>query len=187
MRQDRHHHRHHHNDEWAPPFARRRGRRGGGFGPPWAGGGPRARRGDVRTAILVLLGERPMHGYQVIQELSERTGGGWRPSPGSVYPTLQLLEESGVITGEEVDGKRIFSLTDQGRKVVDERGDVAPPWASLAGATGGLFHELKEAFFQLGAAGMQVVQTGSSEQARATLDILVEARRKIYALLADGS
>jgi DNA-binding PadR family transcriptional regulator len=182
-----HDHRHHHGDEWAPLFARRRGRRGGGFGPPWPGAGPRARRGDVRTAILVLLRERPMHGYQVIQELSERTGGEWRPSPGSVYPTLQLLEESGLIAGEEMDGKRVFSLTEQGRKVLGERGDEAPPWASFAGASGGLFRELKEAFFQLGAAGMQVVQTGSSDQATATLEILVDARRKIYAILADGS
>jgi DNA-binding PadR family transcriptional regulator len=183
----RHDHGHHHGDEWAPPFARRRGRRGGGFGPPWAGGGARARRGDVRTAILVLLAERPMHGYQVIQELSERTGGEWRPSPGSVYPTLQLLEESGAIAAEEVDGKRVFALTDEGRALLQARGDQAPPWASFSGPSGGLFHELKEAFFQLGAAGMQVVQTGSSDQAKATLDILVEARKKIYALLADGA
>ena len=185
MRHDRHDHRHH-GDDWAPPFARRRGRRGT-FGGPWGGsGGPRARRGDVRTAILVLLQERPMHGYQVIQELSDRTGGEWRPSPGSVYPTLQLLEESGLISAEEVDGKRVFSLTDEGRKVLAERGDEAPPWAAFAGPAGGLFHELKEAFFQLGAAGMQVVQTGSADQARATLDILVDARKRIYALLAEA-
>ena len=180
-------HRHHHREEWAPPFARGRGRRGGGFGPPWSGGGHRARRGDIRTAILVLLRERPMHGYQVIQELAERTGGEWRPSPGSVYPTLQLLEESGLVAADDVDGRRVFSLTDQGVTVLDERGDEPPPWASFAGASGGLFNELKEAFFQLGAAGMQVVQTGSSDQAKATLDILVESRKRIYAILAEGA
>src|SRR5436190_5168740 len=107
-----HDHRHH-NDDWAVS-ARRRGRRAGGFGPPWAGGGQRARRGDVRSAILVLLREQPMHGYQVIQELAERTGGEWRPSPGSVYPTLQLLEETGLIAGAEREGRRIFSLTPEG-------------------------------------------------------------------------
>jgi DNA-binding PadR family transcriptional regulator len=183
MRQER---RHHHGNDWAPPFARRRGRRGGGFGPPW-GGGARARRGDVRSAILALLHERPMHGYQVIQELAERTGGEWRPSPGSVYPTLQLLEESGLIAGEDIDGKRIFSLTDEGRTVLEKRGDAAPPWAAFGTASGGLFHELKEAFAQLGSAGMQVVQTGSEDQARATIEILVDARRRVYALLADGA
>lgn len=176
----------HHEDDWAPASARRRGRRGGGFGAPWAGGGQRARRGDVRSAILVLLREQPMHGYQVIQELAERTGGEWRPSPGSVYPTLQLLEETGLIAGAEREGKRIFSLTPEGDRVLDERGDKAPPWASMAGGSRGLFHELKEAFPQLAAAAMQVVQTGTAEQAKATIEILVDARRRIYALLADG-
>src|SRR3954467_6272028 len=95
------HHQRHHGDDWAPASARRRVRRGGGFGAPWPGGGQRARRGDVRSAILVLLHEQPMHGYQMIQELAERTGGEWRPSPGSVYPTLQLLEETGLIAGTE--------------------------------------------------------------------------------------
>ena len=183
----RHHHGQHHlGDDWVPASARRRGRQAGGFGPPWAGGGKRARRGDVRSAILVMLREQPMHGYQMIQELAERTGGEWRPSPGSVYPTLQLLEEIGLITATELDGKRIFALTPEGERAVDERGDQAPPWASMAGESRGLFHDLKQAFPQLGAAAMQVVQTGSAEQAKATIEILVEARRKIYALLADG-
>jgi DNA-binding PadR family transcriptional regulator len=178
----RHHHRHH--DDWAPAAARRRGRRGGGFG---AAGGQRARRGDVRSAILVLLRERPMHGYQMIQELAERTDGEWHPSPGSVYPRLQLLEESGLITGTEVEGKRIFTLTSEGERVVDERGDQAPPWASMAGASRGPFRDLKEAFPQLAAAAMQVVKTGTAEQAEATIQILVEARRKIYSLLAEDT
>jgi DNA-binding PadR family transcriptional regulator len=181
----RHDHRHHHGDDWAPASARRRGRRGGGFGAPWAGGGHRARRGDVRSAILVLLREQPMHGYQVIQELAERTGGDWRPSPGSVYPTLQLMEETGLIAGAEHEGKRIFTLTAEGERVLDERGDQPPPWASMAGGSRGLFHDLKEAFPALGAAAMQVVQTGTAEQAKATIEILVDARRRIYALLAE--
>jgi DNA-binding PadR family transcriptional regulator len=188
MRHDQHDHRHHHHgDDWVPASARRRGRHAGGFGPPWGGGGKRARRGDIRSAILVLLREQPMHGYQMIQELAERTAGEWRPSPGSVYPTLQLLEESGLITGTELDGKRIFSLTPDGERVLDERGDQPSPWASMKGESRGLFHDLKEAFPQLGAAAMQVVQTGSAEQAKATIEILVEARKKIYALLAEGS
>ena len=179
------HDRHHHGEEWAPPFARRRPRRGGGSGSPWAGG-QRARRGDVRTAILVLLREEPMHGYQIIQELGERTDGAWRPSPGSVYPTLQLMEESGLVTGQDVEGRRIFSLTDVGRRIVDERGDAEPPWAPFSGAVGGSFRDFKEALSKLGAAGAQAMQTGSPDQARATLEIIVDARRRIYALLAEA-
>jgi DNA-binding PadR family transcriptional regulator len=78
-------------------------------------GGPRARRGDVRAAMLALLGDRPMHGYEMIQEIEERTGGAWSPSAGSIYPTLQLLEDEGLIEGTESDGKRRFTLTDSGR------------------------------------------------------------------------
>lgn len=72
------------------PFGGGRGGRGGGRG--------RARRGDVRASILALLKDRPMHGYEMIQEIGERSGGAWKPSPGSVYPTLQLLEDEGLIT-----------------------------------------------------------------------------------------
>src|SRR5688572_28472820 len=96
---------------------RRRGRhmRGGrGYGPSHGPGGHRARRGDVRFAVLSLLGEKPMHGYEMIQQLEEKTGGRWRPSAGSIYPTLQLLADEGLVRAEEVEGKKIFSLTDQG-------------------------------------------------------------------------
>ena len=86
-----------------------------GWGPPWMGPGPRARRGDVRIAVLALLAEGPMHGYQIITELESRSGGVWRPSPGSVYPTLQLLEDEDLVTSQEVGGKRVYSITDAGR------------------------------------------------------------------------
>src|SRR4029078_2818186 len=89
-------------------------------------GGPRARRGDIRAAIVALLAERPMHGYEMIRELEERTGGAWVPSAGSIYPTLQLLEDEGLIAGEEIDGKRRFTLTDAGRTAVAEREGPAP-------------------------------------------------------------
>src|SRR2546421_10009061 len=85
------------------------------------------RRGDVRSAILALLDDRPMHGYEMIQELDDRTGGRWRPSAGSIYPTLQLLEDEGLVRGEEAEGKRRFSLTDEGRKETEGR-TGAPPW-----------------------------------------------------------
>src|SRR5215211_6725890 len=88
----------------------------------------RGRRGDVRGAVLALLAEEPMHGYEMIQRLEERTGGRWRPSAGSIYPTLQLLEDEGLVSSEEVDGRRVFSLTDDGRKAAEERGDGPAPW-----------------------------------------------------------
>src|SRR6201992_1633393 len=87
-----------------------------GFGGPGRGGrGPRARRGDVRAAVLALLADRPMHGYEMIKEIEERSEGAWTPSAGSIYPMLQLLEDEGLIRGEETDGKRRFSLTREGR------------------------------------------------------------------------
>src|SRR3712207_1014021 len=96
-----------------PPWMRGPGGPGRG-GPPWR----RRRRGMARQAVLGLLREEPMHGYQLIQELESRSGGTWRPSPGSVYPTLQLLEDQGLIRGEESDGRRVFTLTDEGRAEV---------------------------------------------------------------------
>ncbi|MFB3738674.1 MAG: PadR family transcriptional regulator [Candidatus Velamenicoccus archaeovorus] len=155
------------------------------FGPPW-GGGRRARRGDVRTAILALLGEKPMHGYDLIRELEERSGGAWRPSPGSVYPTLQMLEDEGLITGQEHDGKRVFSLTDAGRKELEERRERdggAAPWE--VGGFGEAVGQLRDAMFSLGAAVMQVGRTGTDAQRKEAAEILAEARKKLYTLLAE--
>ena len=169
------------------------GRRGpwGGppFGPgmfgagPW-GGGPRARRGDVRIAILALLAEKPMHGYQVIQELSERSGGMWRPSPGSVYPTLQMLEDEGLITADEVEGKRIFSLTAAGEAAVAERTD-GPPWEQM-GADEDTAN-LRKAGMGLVQAAMQVGQSGTPDQQARVAEILNEARKRIYGILAEDA
>ena len=95
----------------------------------WRGrgrGGARAKRGDIRAAVLALLAEKPAHGYEMIKELEERTGGAWRPSPGSIYPTLQLLEDEGLIKGNESEGKRRFELTDEGRRADGERSGPAP-------------------------------------------------------------
>jgi DNA-binding PadR family transcriptional regulator len=139
-----------------PPF---------GAGGPW-GGGPRARRGDVRAGILALLAEQPMHGYQVIQELDERSDGMWRPSPGSVYPTLQLLEDEGLITAAEIEGKRVFSLTDAGRTAAAKRTD-GPPWEQMSGAGSGEFGQMRNAGMALLQAAWQAGQTASpSQQAR---------------------
>src|SRR5262245_11225508 len=162
-------------------------RMGRGFRGHWGPPGPRARRGDVRAAVLALLAEKPMHGYQVIQELENRTGGVWHVSPGSVYPTLQLLEDEGLITGQEVEGRRVFSLTEAGRARVEaqRKEGQAAPWEEVAGEDDEPFRDLRGAAFQLGAAAMQVAHAGSKEQLERTVAILNEARRKIYAILAE--
>jgi DNA-binding PadR family transcriptional regulator len=170
-----------------PPWPGRRWRMGRGAWGPWGAPGPRARRGDVRAAVLTLLAERPMHGYQVIQELEGRTGGAWRVSPGSVYPTLQLLEDEGLIAGQEVEGRRVYALTEAGRARVEamrEQGQAAP-WEEVA-AEEGPFGGLRRAAFQLAAATMQVAQAGSKDQVERAVATLDEARRKIYTILAEG-
>jgi DNA-binding PadR family transcriptional regulator len=170
-----------------PPFVREMWKRGG-FGPPWmAAGGPRARRGDVRTGVLSVLTDRPMHGYEVIRELEARSGGRWRPSPGSIYPTLQMLEDEGLVKGEERDGKRIFEITDAGREALAARTEEggATPWEDAAEEDDPL-QDLRNAAFQLGAAAMQVAGTGGADEVARTKEILDEARKKIYGILAES-
>jgi DNA-binding PadR family transcriptional regulator len=145
--------------------------------------GHRARRGDVRSAILALLEERPMHGYEMIQQLEERSGGRWRPSAGSIYPTLQLLEDEGLVSGDEVDGKRVLSLTEAGRKAAEERSQRSP-WESEEGDSP--YHQLRREGFGLVNAARQVAQVGSAEQATEAAKILADARKRIYAILAEG-
>ncbi len=165
------------------------GGHGHGHGPHGHGRGPwsRARRGDVRAAILLALADEPMHGYQIMQRLEERSGGAWRPSPGSVYPTLQLLEDQGLIKGEDSEGRRVFSLTETGvteAATIRERvGDA--PWGA-EGAEQDPRFALRQAVFQLGAAAKQVGMAGTPEHVQSALEILREARKRIYALLADA-
>jgi DNA-binding PadR family transcriptional regulator len=142
----------------------------------------RARRGDVRGAILALLAEEPMHGYEMIQRLEERTGGRWRPSAGSIYPTLQLLEDEGLVSAEEVDGRRVFSLTDDGRKAAEERGEKHAPWETDEESPVG---DLRTVFFQVAAASRQVGSAGSEEQLKRAIDVLSETRKKLYSILAE--
>jgi DNA-binding PadR family transcriptional regulator len=131
-------------------YHRSRHHRGHGSRSMWGwpghsmGSGPRARRGDIRTGVLALLAESPMHGYQIIQELEARSGGVWRPSPGSVYPTLQLLADEGLVSGEEENGKRVYSLTEAGHALVEKEGvRENAPWADVAeGAEKGLMERL---------------------------------------------
>jgi DNA-binding PadR family transcriptional regulator len=170
------------------------GRGGGrGFGPFGPGGfgfrrGPRARRGDIRAAILALLQEEPRNGYQIMQELKQRSQGMWNPSPGSVYPALQLLEDERLIANEEGPGGRVYALTKQGKAYVEKHADeIAAPWEALSNAAGDGFVEMLSLFHQLGAAAMQVVQAGSAAQIAKAKKILVASRRSLYEILAEGS
>jgi DNA-binding PadR family transcriptional regulator len=177
-----------HHHEAFGPFGGRHGRWAAGWfgGPPWAGG-RRARRGDVRAALLALLAEKPMHGYDLIRELEERSGGMWRPSPGSIYPTLQMLEDEGLVTSNEQDGKRVYSITDVGKAELEERkerGGAAPWEFEELGAEG--LPKLRESMFQLGAAAVQVARTGSAEQRARAAEILSEARKKLYTILSES-
>jgi DNA-binding PadR family transcriptional regulator len=179
----RHRRSHHHHDS---PFGGRRAHweRAWFGGPPWAGG-RRAKRGDVRTALLTLLADEPMHGYDLIRQLEERSGGAWSPSPGSIYPTLQLLEDEGLVTSEERDGKRVYTINDAGRAELEERRERGggEPWEF--GSLGEGFGQLRDAGFQLAAAAMQVARTGSEAQRKQAAEVLADARKKLYALLAE--
>jgi DNA-binding PadR family transcriptional regulator len=208
-----HHHHHHHRgprglEEW---IALMTGGRGGpwgdprqfkamfwgpgpggpGFGPGGPGGhrgggrgrGGRARRGDVRAAMLLLLDEQPQNGYQLIQEIERRTEGVWKPSPGSVYPALQQLEDEGLVQAAESEGKRAYDLTADGRDyVANNREELGNPFeAATGGMDEGVF-DLRGLMFQVGAAAMQVAAAGHTDEAR---KILADTRRALYKILAE--
>ena len=160
---------------------------GPGFGGPMFGRGPRAGRGDVRAAIITLLAEEPMHGYQIITELTERSGGVWQPSPGSVYPTLQAMEDQGLVTVDTSGGRRVFSLTDEGRAAAEAAGDGPAPWEDVARGANRSLVDLRGLMSEVGAAIMQVGRAGSDSQIKAVADILTDTRRRIYLVLAEGS
>lgn len=158
-----------------------RGRRGGrGRGR----GRGRARRGDVRAALLALLAEEPRHGYELMQELTERTSGVWRPSPGSVYPALAQLEDEGLITATEADGKRVFTLTDDGKAEVDGR-EGAPPWEEVNEGVGVPEASLGRQAGLVMAPVKLLRHVGTPAQQEAAAKILSEARRGLYRILAE--
>jgi DNA-binding PadR family transcriptional regulator len=171
-----------------PPFGR------GGFpfapfvfGAPGAfPRGPRARRGDVRAAALLLLAEEPRNGYQLMQEIERRSGGVWRPSPGSVYPALVQLEDEGLVRVEDRDGRRTYVLTDAGRAYVEERRDeLVAPWEEMSDSVdddvASLFKEMR----QVGMAAAQIAHIGSAHQMAEARKALMGARRALYSLLAE--
>ena len=139
----------------------------------------------MRAAILALLTERPMHGYEMIQEITERSGQFWRPSPGSVYPTLQLLADEGLITSTEGSGgKRRYELTDEGREAAQKHA-TAPPWEEIAQDVDPNDVNLRNAIGQLMGATMQVAHAASENQKQRAIEVLNEARREVYAILGE--
>ena len=142
-------------------------------------------RGDVRAAILALLAEEPMHGYQIIREIEERSGGGWKPSPGSIYPTLQLLADEGLVAVENIGEKKTYQLTEEGITAAAE-GKDSQPWDSARVNAAGKNTELPKAAMKLRLALSQIGHGSDAEQISKAVEIVDEARRKIYLLLAES-
>ncbi|HEY2204502.1 MAG TPA: PadR family transcriptional regulator [Pseudonocardia sp.] len=168
----------------------------GGFGPggppPGFGFGPRGgrrgrrSRGDIRLAVIALLAEQPRHGYEIIQEVAERTGGAWKPSPGSVYPTIQQLEDEGLVRTEETEGRRTVSLTDAGTQYVEQHGDeLAKVWDVEADDVSDAVVDLRSQYGQLHAAVLQIMTAGTDAQREQAATALADARKAIYRLLAE--
>jgi DNA-binding PadR family transcriptional regulator len=153
------------------------GRRGRGRG--------RAQRGDVRTATLLLLAEQPMHGYQLMQAIADRTAGAWRPSPGAIYPTLAQLQDEGLVSTTTDGDRKLATLTDAGRTYLAEQGDALPdPFAEIAAQAGGE-QDLRGPMQELVVAARQLAKSGSSTQNAAARKVLSDARRSLYLILAE--
>jgi DNA-binding PadR family transcriptional regulator len=192
-----HRHRHHHRGPGPRDFGPG-GFEGFGFGGFGPGGGRRgrgrgrgrkARRGDIRTAALLLLVEEPRNGYQIMQEVQERSDGVWHPSPGSVYPALQQLEDEGLIRSSEDGGGtgKVFELTDAGREQVQQRDADAPaPWEQMSGNVSDTVHDLANTMREVAGAFTQVIRNGSETQIGEACKVLATTRRELYRILADG-
>ena len=157
---------------------------GGGRGGPF-GRGPRARRGDVRAALLTLLAEEPRNGYQLMQEIERRSDGVWRPSPGSVYPALQQLEDEGLVRADETEGRKLFHLTEAGRAAAAETAGEGAPWDAVSDSVDSDVWDLFGVARQVGMAVFQIAQAGTAEQIAAAREVLNNARRSLYGILAE--
>nr|WP_234946161.1 PadR family transcriptional regulator [Agrococcus sp. Marseille-P2731] len=158
------------------------------FMPPRPPRPQRMGRGDVRAAVLALLAEQPMHGYQIIQQIEERSGGAWKPSPGSVYPTLQLLTDEGLLTATEADGRKTYALTEGGRAEAGAAKERHAPWLGAEGEQQPQQgrRDVAKAGFELAQAAAQVARSGKPEQVDQAISVLDEARRRLYSILAEG-
>lgn len=153
----------------------------GGCRPRIAGEFMRMRRGDIKFHLLEILKETPRHGYEIISQLEQQSGG-YRPSPGSVYPTLQMLEEGGYLTGEQIEGKKVYTITEEGLKLLEERG--AKPFEAhpkMAKA-----FEMRKSLMKLGSAVMDGVRDGDEETVRKISEVLNKARKDVYSILAES-
>jgi DNA-binding PadR family transcriptional regulator len=172
-------------------IALRRMWKGAPFGAPGWGSHRhrrgRARRGDVRLALLRLLAEEPRNGYQLMQEIEERSEGLWRPSPGSVYPTLAQLEDEGLVRSLEAEGARRFEITDAGREHLEGRGDEPAPWQPAAEDAENPLTELAPLVVQIGKATFQVASVGSPAQRGRARALLADTRRALYRILAEDA
>jgi DNA-binding PadR family transcriptional regulator len=152
----------------------------GGLGRGW-GGGRRMPRGAIRTAILVALREEPAHGYEVMRRLEEMSGGLWRPSPGSVYPHLQMLEDEGLLQSSDVDGSRTYTLTEAGRAEAEK---AALPWQA-AGESDDEVRTLRQGMGQLMSAAKQLAGAGETSQIERGIAVIQRARKELYQILAE--
>jgi DNA-binding PadR family transcriptional regulator len=166
---------------WAGGFG---GRGGPMLGSPFGGGRGRRRRGDVRLALLLGLEDEPRNGYQIMQLIEERSGGRWRPSPGSVYPALAQLEDQGFVRAIERDGQRLFELTDAGREHLREHPRREAPWEEDDDPA---VEGVRTHIAQVAAAAMQVAQVADEQQLQRAGEVLTEARRALYRILAEDT
>ncbi len=158
----------------APGWHRGHGHRGG-----------RARRGDVRAAVLALLAEEPMNGYQIIQQIADRSGGLWRASPGSVYPALAQLEDEGLVERAADGHGRAYALTERGRRYVAEHaGELRAAWSTVGGDAASAAAGMRALVHQVHLAAFQVISAGTPAQVRQAGDVLAQARRALYGILA---
>jgi DNA-binding PadR family transcriptional regulator len=158
------------------------GRRGGGRR------GGRGGRGDVRAAVLLLLETEPMHGYELIQQIQDKSAGVWVPSPGSIYPALQQLEDEGLVAFERVEGRKTASLTATGRGYVEEhRADLGVPWDDVSGGVSGEARQLHHLIGALMGAVHTVGHVGTREQVREAGEVLDQARKSLYRILAEDA
>jgi DNA-binding PadR family transcriptional regulator len=143
------------------------------------------RHGEVRAALLLALQDGPAHGYELGQRLERASGGAWRPSPGSIYPTLQMLADEELVIASDRDGKRVYELNRRGHAELKERAErgEGSPWQAASDAPSS---ELKEAVHALKSAAKQIAAVGTADQVARATAIVVEARRQVYELLAKG-
>ncbi len=135
---------------------------------------------------MSLLAERPMHGYEMLGELDDRTGGLWRPSPGSLYPALQLLEDQGLVRSVIADGRRRFELTEAGQAEQAAAPATLAPWDAILGAADQGDVALSGILRQVAVAADQVAEVGSAAQKASAETMLAGLRRQLYLLLADS-